>query len=94
MPAAPLTGQKRIDQLLQEHYVDSDSKELIKSRIREKHEYVLLGSLQVRLDTGRDHYWAEFNGFNAAFTDPWGNTFVLWVKGGDSPQIPEGWTNE
>jgi predicted enzyme related to lactoylglutathione lyase len=42
----------------------------------------------------RDHYWAEFNGFNAAFQDPWGNTFVLWVKGGDDPQIPEGWTNE
>jgi hypothetical protein len=42
----------------------------------------------------RKHYWAEFNGFNAAFTDPWGNTFVLWTKGGDNPQIPEGWTNE
>jgi predicted enzyme related to lactoylglutathione lyase len=42
----------------------------------------------------RKHYWAEFNGFNAAFTDPWGNTFVLWTKGGESPQIPEGWTNE
>ena len=36
----------------------------------------------------RDHYWAEFNGFNAAFVDPWGNTFVLWVKGGDSPRSP------
>lgn len=58
-PASPLAGQKRIDQLLQEHYVDSDAKELIKSRIREKREYVLLGSLQVRLDAGRDHYWAE-----------------------------------
>jgi len=42
----------------------------------------------------RNHYWAEFNGFNAAFRDPWGNEFVCWVKGGDSPQIPEGWTNE
>ena len=38
----------------------------------------------------RDHFWAEFNGFNAAFNDPWGNTFVLWVKGGDDPQIPDG----
>jgi ATP-dependent Lon protease len=55
----PLAGQSRIDRLLQEHYVDSDAKELIKSRIREQKEYVLLGSLQVRLDTGRDHYWAE-----------------------------------
>lgn len=42
----------------------------------------------------RKHYWAEFNGFNAAFEDPWGNTFILWTKGGDDPQIPEGWTNE
>ena len=58
-PANPLAGQKRIDRLLQEHYVDSDAKELIKSRIREQREYVLLGSLQVRLDTGRDHYWAD-----------------------------------
>ena len=30
----------------------------------------------------RDHYWAEFNGFNSAFLDPWGNTIVLWTKGG------------
>ena len=22
----------------------------------------------------RKHYWAEFNGFNSAFVDPWGNT--------------------
>lgn len=42
----------------------------------------------------RDHFWAEFNGFNAAFADPWGNTFVLWVKGGDDPQIPDGFTDE
>ncbi len=39
--------------------MDSDAKELIKSRIKEKGEYVLLGSLQVRLDASRDHYWAE-----------------------------------
>ncbi len=42
----------------------------------------------------RDHYWAEFNGFNAAIKDPWGNTLILWVKGGDDPQIPEGTTSE
>lgn len=42
----------------------------------------------------RNHYWAEFNGFSGAFEDPWGNTFVMWVKGGDDPQIPEGWTAE
>ena len=58
-PANPIPGQHRIDELLREHYVDSDAKELIKSRIKEKSEYVLLGSLQVRLDASRDHYWAE-----------------------------------
>jgi ATP-dependent Lon protease len=58
-PANPVPGQHRIDELLREHYVDSDAKELIKSRIKEKGEYVLLGSLQVRLDAARDHYWAE-----------------------------------
>jgi ATP-dependent Lon protease len=58
-PGNPVAGQARIDRLLQEHYVESDAKELIKSRIKEKGEYVLLGSLQVRLDAARDHYWAE-----------------------------------
>lgn len=42
----------------------------------------------------RDHFWAEFNGFNCAFEDPWGNHIIMWTKGGDSPKIPEGWTNE
>jgi catechol 2,3-dioxygenase-like lactoylglutathione lyase family enzyme len=42
----------------------------------------------------RNHYWKEFNGFNSAFQDPWGNTLVLWTKGGDDPAIPAGWTNE
>ena len=28
----------------------------------------------------RDHYWAEFNGYNHAFRDPWGNEIVLWAK--------------
>jgi ATP-dependent Lon protease len=58
-PGNPVAGQARIDRLLQEHYVESDAKELIKSRIKEKGEYILLGSLQVRLDAARDHYWAE-----------------------------------
>ena len=44
-PGNPVAGQARIDRLLQEHYVESDAKELIKSRIKEKGEYVLLGSL-------------------------------------------------
>ena len=42
----------------------------------------------------RHHYWEEFNGFCNAFEDPWGNEIVTWTKGGDDPQIPEGWTGE
>lgn len=42
----------------------------------------------------RDHYWKEFNGFNHAFADPWGNEILLWVKAGDNPQIPADYTRE
>jgi catechol 2,3-dioxygenase-like lactoylglutathione lyase family enzyme len=42
----------------------------------------------------RHHYWKEFNGFNSAFLDPWGNTLILWTKGGDNAVVPEGWTDE
>ena len=42
----------------------------------------------------RDHYWKEFNGYNHAFQDPWGNEIVLWVKAGDDPQIPDNYTRE
>ncbi len=42
----------------------------------------------------RNHYWAEFNGFNHAFRDPWGNEIVLWVKAGENPQIPDDYTRE
>lgn len=42
----------------------------------------------------RNHYWAEFNGFNHAFRDPWGNEIVLWVKAGKDPVIPDNYTRE
>lgn len=42
----------------------------------------------------RHHYWKEFNGYNGAFRDPWGNEVVLWGKAGDNPQIPEDYTRE
>jgi predicted enzyme related to lactoylglutathione lyase len=42
----------------------------------------------------RDHYWKEFNGFNHAFEDPWGNEIVLWGKAGKDPVIPDGYTRE
>ncbi len=42
----------------------------------------------------RDHYWAEFNGYNHAFADPWGNEIVLWGKAGPNPQVPATFTRE
>src|SRR6266446_3768661 len=58
-PADPVAGQHKIDKILSEHYSESAKKELIKSRIKEKGQYTLLGQLAVRLDQGRDHYWAS-----------------------------------
>jgi len=57
-PADPVAGQHKIDKILSEHYVESAKKELIKSRIKERGQYTLLGQLTVRLDQARDHYWA------------------------------------
>src|SRR5215475_3717201 len=58
-PTDPVAGQHKIDKILAEHYSESAKKELIKSRIKERGQYTLLGQLTVRLDQGRDHYWAS-----------------------------------
>jgi ATP-dependent Lon protease len=58
-PSNPVDGQKKIDRILSEHYSESAKKELIKSRIKERGQYTLLGQLSVRLDQARDHYWAN-----------------------------------
>jgi predicted enzyme related to lactoylglutathione lyase len=42
----------------------------------------------------RNHYWKEFNGYNHAFLDPWGNEIVLWRYAGTDPVIPKGYTTE
>ena len=42
----------------------------------------------------RNHYWKEFNGYNHAFADPWGNEILLWGKAGEDPQIPADYTRE
>ena len=42
----------------------------------------------------KDHFWYEFNGFNSAFEDPWGNEIILWGKGGAEPEIPAHFTTE
>ena len=57
--ANPVAGQHKIDKILSEHYSESAKKELIKSRIKERGQYTLLGQLTVRLDQSRDHYWAS-----------------------------------
>src|SRR2546422_10021201 len=57
--ADPVTGQRKIDKILSEHYTESAKRELIKSRIKESSEYTLLGQLTVRLDQARDHYCAD-----------------------------------
>src|SRR5271157_4988869 len=43
----PLPGQQKIDRILSEHYTESSKKELIKSAIKEKGSYTLLGQLSV-----------------------------------------------
>ncbi|MXP24986.1 VOC family protein [Altererythrobacter indicus] len=63
---------------------DNDTPEAILERA-EKHGAQVLW---------RNHYWKEFNGLNHAFRDPWGNEIILWVKGGENPEIPENYTRE
>ena len=63
---------------------DDDSHERILSAAEERGAEILW----------RDHYWKEFNGYNHAFRDPWGNEIVLWVKAGDDPQVPDSYTRE
>jgi ATP-dependent Lon protease len=58
-PKDPLPGQQKIDRILEEHYVESGKKELIKSRIREQGEYTFLGQLTLSYDQRTDHYWAD-----------------------------------
>ena len=56
----------------------------------------ILGAAEQRGATilWRDHYWTEFNGYNHAFRDPWGNEILLWGKAGADPAIPESFTRE
>jgi len=55
----PAPGLERINQLLSDHYMESDQRELVKSKIREKGEYTLLGNIRCRYDDGKDEYWAD-----------------------------------
>jgi predicted enzyme related to lactoylglutathione lyase len=42
----------------------------------------------------KNHYWSEFNGYNWAFEDPWGNEIILWGKAGAAPDVPADYTLE
>ncbi|MDT2057923.1 MAG: VOC family protein [Planktomarina sp.] len=58
-------------------------------------ERIMATALKLGAETlWRNHYWKEFNGFNDAFRDPWGNDIILWSKAGDNPQIPDNFTRE
>jgi predicted ATP-dependent Lon-type protease len=69
----PLPGQQKIDRILEEHYVESGKKELIKSRIREQGEYTFLGQLTLSYDQRTDHYWAACR--------PWGIVMCASASG-------------
>ena len=58
-PKTLCQGNKEVDRILNEHYTSPQKKELIKSAIKEKGDYTLLEPLTVRLEAGKDHYWAE-----------------------------------
>lgn len=57
--ADPVPGLDRINKLLKDHFMESDQKEWVKSRIRENGEYTLIGRIRCRFDEGRDEYWVD-----------------------------------
>ena len=58
---SPAAGIAKINQLLVENYIDANEKELVKSRIRERGEYSLLGNVKCRYDQGKDEYFADIS---------------------------------
>ncbi len=55
----PATGLAKINEIMKENYVESDDKELIKSKIRQKGVHSLLGQIRCRYDQTKDAYWAD-----------------------------------
>lgn len=55
----PVPGLGRINKLLTDHFMESDQKELVKSRIRENGKYTLIGRIRCRFDEGKDEYWVD-----------------------------------
>jgi ATP-dependent Lon protease len=60
-PTDPVPGLERISRLLNDHFMESDQKELIKSKIREQGKYSLIGRIRCRYDEGKDEYWVDIS---------------------------------
>jgi len=58
-PDNPNPGFEQINKMLDNHFMDSDQKELVKSYIRERGEYTLIGRIRCRFDEGKDEYWVD-----------------------------------
>lgn len=58
-PKNPAPGLERISKLLDDHFLEADQKELVKSHIREQGEYTLIGRIRCRFDEGKDQYWLD-----------------------------------
>jgi len=58
-PVDPISGMENIGALLDKHLMNSDQKDLIKSRIRENGEYTLIGRIRCRFDESKDEYWVD-----------------------------------
>jgi len=51
-------GEDRL-RILSEHYGGERQEGTYQGRIKEKGQYTFLGTLGLRLDQSKDHYWAE-----------------------------------
>lgn len=57
-------GMKNVKKILSDHYVNPEESDLIQSRIREKGSYKIIDKISVKLDTGKDVYWANLQNSN------------------------------
>jgi ATP-dependent Lon protease len=57
--ANPTPGLNNISKLLDDHFMGSSEKELVKSHIRENGEYTLIGRIRCRFDEAKDEYWVD-----------------------------------
>ncbi|MHA1228666.1 MAG: protease Lon-related BREX system protein BrxL [Candidatus Hodarchaeales archaeon] len=60
-------GLDRVRSILEEHYVDPEKIELIKSQIRTFGEYKVLDRFKIRLVPSEDTYWGELVGLNLRY---------------------------